>query len=219
MKKSLALYLALLSTYSFAYVGDIPISQSKNTGTKQTETHNLMSSMNTKVRIYNDSSQIIKVSAYNVDSSWDYANSWQPSKGYSVDMKDLHNEKVPAHSWIDIYSGDNSNFAKPSIKYNIFGGYISNAISFTFANVANYEQPMDFYHGYDDNYNNHIHFTSDTYNSNMHENTYGEVVHNDGYDNNLCTALVITDNSAVVAPNLNRDTCDVTRAHNMFSIY
>mgnify|MGYP000868708477 FL=1 len=214
MKKLLALYLALLSTYSFAYVGDIPISQSKNIGIKQTEAPNLMSKMDTKVRIYNDSSLPIKTSAYYVDSSWDYANSWQPSKGFGLDMKDRHAEVVPAHSWIDIYSGDNSNLATPSIKYNVYGGYINNAVSFTFGNISSDgqaggfsidAQPMDFYHGYDDNYIKKIFFDIKS-KVNM-------------YSTSLCTALVITDTSATVVPNLNRDTCDVMNADKMFSIY
>ncbi len=217
MKKLLALYLALLSTYSFAYVGDIPIGQSKNMGTKQTEAPNLMSKMDTKVRVYNDSSKPFNVQVYYITTNtfgnqlWDYANSWQPSKGYSIDMKNYHPEVVPAHSWIDIYSGDNSNLAMPSIKYNVYGGDVKSAVSFTFSNISsdpdNKNQPMQFYHGYDDNYTKMVRYNNGSGTR--------------SYDVNSCTALVVTDTSAVVAANLNRDACDITKANqnDMFILY
>ncbi len=215
MKKSLLLCLALFATSSFAYVGSVPISQTQNVATKQNEKPNLMSSMSTKVRIYNDSSQVIFVSAYSL-FHWDTASSWKPSHGYSTDMTNGQNHKIAPHSWMDIYSTDSSNFFGSFVKYNVYGGYIPNAVSFTFANKSSGTadgpgQPMDVYHGYDDNYTKKIHF-----NSISHSSEPGSM-----YDINACNALIINDNSAIVVPSLNRNTCDVTEANKngLFSLY
>lgn len=221
MKKSLLLCLTLFATSSFAYVGSIPINQAKNVGTKQTEEPNLMSDMLTKVRIYNDSSLPIKTSAYYVDSNWNLAFAQHPSNNKEnyqsvgssyIDMKDHHAEVVPPHSWIDIYSKDSSKFANPDIKYNVYGGNVKSAVSFKFFNLSDYLEPgkpMYFYHGYDDNYTKRYEFATLGTGNPYH------------YDPSACTALVITDNSAVFAIDLDRNACDITKANSedMFSLY
>ena len=206
MKKNLALCLALLSTYSFAYVGSVPLGQPQKMNSNQVD--NLKSSMSPKVRVYNDSSEPVIVQAYSIDSSWDYASSWQPSKGYSINMRDHHPELVPAHSWIDLYSADSSTFATPTIKYQVYGRKVKadGPISFTFSNIstmspAGIQQPKDFYYGWDYDYKKHVHLPT---------------------GDNGCIALVINDTAAVVATYLDRDTCDVTQAKldvNMFTLY
>ena len=74
---------------------------------------------------------------------------------------------------------------------------------------------MDFYHGYDGSNTNKIHFNSISH-SDEPGGPNGCI-----YDINACTALVINNNSAIVVPNLNRNTCDVTEANKngMFSLY
>ena len=221
MKNLYYLCLALSATSSFAYVGSVPISP-QNINTNQVD--NLKSSMSPKVRVYNDSSEPVNVQVYDVDSNpawhnWDYASSWQPSKGYSVDMKDRHAELVPAHSWIDLYSTDDSDFDRPVIKYDVYGWKVKSdgPISFTFANISDSAlggrfQPMSFYYGWDSNYKKAVRFNISTDGYNGYYKLYYP---------SLCTALVITDTSAVMAPNLNRDTCDFTQAKSadMFTLY